>query len=55
MKYRFEFLYDRGQNITTMYIWNGTQILDKIEMPGKMTSYMKTKMKKETLENIENN
>ena len=42
-KKRLEFLYDKRTDMTTIYIWQGTHLIDKLEMPGQMTSYSKKK------------
>ena len=52
MKPRFEYLYDNIKDITHIYVWKGQQIIQSNEMPGKLSSYQKTKIKKEIIKRI---
>lgn len=47
MKKRIEFLYDKRRDMTQIFVWRGEQIVDKKEMPGIMSSYSKSKVRKE--------
>ena len=47
MKHRAEFLYNKGKDMTMIYVWNGQQLIDVKEMPGILTNYTKAKIKKE--------
>jgi hypothetical protein len=47
MTARIEFLYDKQKDMTNIYVWSGQQIIDKLEMPGMMSAYQKTKVRKE--------
>jgi len=44
---RVEFLYTRKDDMTQIYVWAGTQIIDKREMPGVLSSYSKKKIREE--------
>lgn len=47
MKRRIEFLYDSKKDMTNIYVWKGTQIVDRLEMPGNISSYQKKKIREE--------
>ena len=51
-KYRFEYIYDQRKDETTIYVWSGQQIIDKRMLPGILTKYMKSKIKKEILKEL---
>ena len=53
MKKRIEFLYDKQKDTTNIFVWLGMQIIDKLEMPGILSSYQKRKIRKELLEREE--
>jgi len=47
---RIEFLYDNIKEITQIFIWDGSQIIDKMEIPEKLNHNIRKEMKKELLE-----
>ena len=49
MLLRVEFLYDSINDQTDIFIWNGTTVIDKQHMPGKIPWNIKKKLKKELL------
>ncbi len=50
MKNRIEFVYNKQKDTTDIYVWSGSQIIDRLEMPGILSSYQRKKVRKE-LEN----
>ena len=44
---RIEFLWDKNKDITQIFVWNGQQIIDRLEMPGTLSSYQRKKIRKE--------
>jgi hypothetical protein len=53
MNKKIEFLYNKSKDMTEIYVWNGLQLIDKLEMPGILSSYQKKKVKAELLERQE--
>lgn len=53
-KYRFEYLYNNKKDETTIYVWLGQQIINKRTLPGTLTKYMKSKIKKEIIKELLN-
>ena len=47
MKPRIEFVYDNHANKTMIIVWKGMQIVDKLEMPEKLSSYQRKKIREE--------
>ena len=47
MKKRIEFLYDKRKNKTMIFIWKGTQLLDRRELNGQINHKYEKKIKKE--------
>lgn len=47
MTIRTEFVYNPETNITDIYIWKGMRIIDKKQLPDKLSWYMQKKIKKE--------
>ena len=45
-KYRIEFLYDNIKNMTNIYIWLGTQIVDTRTLSGQISREQEEKTKK---------
>ena len=47
MSIRVEFVWNPEDNITDIYVWKGMRIIDKKQLPDKLSWYMKKKIKKE--------
>ena len=47
MKPRTEFLYNKGKDLTMIYVWRGQSLIDVKEMSGTLTNYTKEKLRKE--------
>jgi len=52
VKPKIEFKYDRNKDMTNIYIYQDGELADIRNIPGMISSYMKTKIRKE-LENEE--
>lgn len=50
MLLRVEYLYDKQTDQTNIFIWNGTSVIDKRSMPGKISWRIKKKLKKELID-----
>jgi hypothetical protein len=49
MKKRIEFVYNKSKDITQIFVWSGMRIVDKLEMPGLLSSYQKKKIREELI------
>jgi hypothetical protein len=49
MAKRIEFVYNKSKDITQIFVWSGMRIVDKLEMPGLLSSYQKKKIREELI------
>ena len=53
MKHKVEFTYNKRRDMTEIFLWSGMQIIDRLEMPGLLSSYTKRKIREELIKKAE--
>ena len=54
MKIKIEFLYDNRKNKTSIFVWQGTRLIDKRELSGQTDKDHQNRIKKDIEKEYEN-